>query len=177
MENQTSRSNQSAISEVGANQSTRLIGGVVGGGVAAILSGLIWGWIIILLNAEIGYAAVGVGLLCAFGVSLGSQKSTGFLYQLIGTGNSLLGILWGKYYGFFLLVREYVQNDLNSPADAKAISLLNPELMSAFIEALMDVEEMLYNLLYIGLALYMAWSFLGKGKTPSNPPNPDLTTN
>lgn len=82
-----------------------LIGGLIG----AVITGLIWATMVIELNAEIGFAAIGVGFITGYFASTFAQKQ-GVSIGIIAALCSLLGIFIGKYATFYMLLREEIPN-------------------------------------------------------------------
>lgn len=70
-----------------------LVPAMVGGGLAAIVGGAIWGLIVIATGYVIGYMAWGIGLICGFAVVLFSKGKKGVPLQVIAVLTSVLGIV------------------------------------------------------------------------------------
>lgn len=81
----------------------KALGGALG---AAIIGGVFWGLIVIFLNLEIGYAAVGIGVLAGYGVVLTSGKKRGLILQIMACAASVFGIVLGKYIAFQHIIKQ-----------------------------------------------------------------------
>ena len=86
----------------GADLALALVGGLVG----AIVGGIVWGYLLKTTKTELGIVAIGVGVLAGFGVALLARGKHGRAFQVIAALAALVGILWGKYFGFVILGRE-----------------------------------------------------------------------
>ena len=83
--------------------------GAVGGGIAAVVGGVIWGLITIFTGYKVAIAAWGVGSLAGFAVVFFSGGKKGLPIQLIAVLSSILGIIIAKYFIYFYLTRQYGQ--------------------------------------------------------------------
>ena len=137
--------------------SQSIIKGVVGGILAAVTGGIIWGAIATWTNYEIGYLAIGIGFLCGLGVVYISGGKKGRILQIIATLTSLLGILVGKYIiYFYALKKELIKQ--NGAAAADSISLFSIKVISVFFEMLPKMVSP-YDALWAILAITTAWKF------------------
>ena len=136
----------------------RLALGVAGGLLGAIIGGLVWGLIMKATEYEVGYVALGIGFLCGWAVGFFSQKGRGIIFQLIAVGTSIFGIFFGKYFGFYLIVKDEI-SEYFGPEAAKEISFFSKDVFDIFLEVLRENPN-LYDLLFIGLAVYYAWRML-----------------
>ena len=134
-----------------------LVPALLGGLVAAGLSGAIWAAIAVWTGLEVGYVAIGVGFLCGLGVVMLSQGKRGMPLQLIAVVASVLGIVIGKYGTFHHFFQESLMGMENGPAVAAELSLFSVGMVQVFMA---NLPEMVggYDLLWIGLAVYTAWS-------------------
>jgi hypothetical protein len=148
------------ISEVPQAMPLRILQGAVGGLLGAIVGGIIWGLILQLTEYEVGYVAWGIGLLCGWAVGFFSSKGKGTIFQLIAVFFSVFGILIGKYYGFFIFLKEYITLDYGAEAAAE-VSIFSLDVILLFVEYLTDMVN-LYDLVFVGLAIYTAWRMLRK---------------
>ena len=101
---------------------------------------------------------MGIFQLCGWAVGFFSQKGRGIIFQLIAVVTSILGIFFGKYFGFYLIVKDVISEDFGAEA-AKEISFFSADVFDIFLEALAESAN-LYDLLFIGLAVYYAWRML-----------------
>lgn len=128
---------------------------VVGGLSAAIVGGLIWALITVSTNYQIGYMAIGVGLLVGFSV------------RYFGAG---IDYIFGFIGGFFALVGCGLGNLLSQVAfiaDAQSmgyfdvLTLLNiPIIISIFEESFSGMDVVFY-----GIAAYEGYKFAFRGLT------------
>ena len=129
---------------------------LLGGLIAAVVSGAIWAGISIWTGYEVGYVAIGVGFLCGLGVMMMSQGKRGMPLQMIAVGASVLGIVIGKYITFF----DVFKGMMATEAGTEAISWISMFSMGMiqFFSANITSMASGYDLLWIGLAVYTAWS-------------------
>ena len=133
-----------------------LVPALLGGLIAAVIGGAIWGGIGIWTGAEIGYVAWGVGLLCGFGVVMMSKGQRGMPLQIVAIISGLIGILIGKYIIVHNIVTTVVGEDQGAAA-AEAISLFSMDMVSFFAANIGSVASG-FDLLWIALAVFTAWS-------------------
>ena len=81
--------------------------GAVGGGVAAVVGGVIWGLITIFTGYRLAIAAWGVGGLAGFAVVFFSGGKKGLPFRLIAVLSCILGIIIAKYFTYFYFTRQY----------------------------------------------------------------------
>jgi len=105
------RKDMAAVQEAEKLTFMSLLPALVGGLIAAIIGGTIWGLIAIATDREVGYIAIGLGLLCGFAVVLLSRGKKGPLLQFIAVVASLMGIVIGKYVLFQYIVVESVKTE------------------------------------------------------------------
>ena len=129
---------------------------LLGGLIAAVIGGIIWGGIAIWTGYEIGYVAWGVGLLCGFGVVMMSKGQRGMPLQIVAVISGILGILIGKYMIVHNIVTTVVGEDQGAAA-AEAISLFSVDMASFFVTNIGSVASG-FDLLWIALAVFTAWS-------------------
>lgn len=113
-----------------------IIPALLGGLIAAILGGGLWGAIIIWTGYENGYMAWVIGLLSGFGVLAMARGKRGLPLQTIASVFSLTGIVLGKYIAFSDRVNEIVGNegiDSLSIVSNEAIQLFFGNLPSSLI--------------------------------------------
>jgi len=122
---------------------------IVGGLVAALVSSVLWAVITVAAKYQIGYMAVGVGLLVGFAVRFfgaGIDKKFGFL----GAALSLLGCMLGNLFsqiGFAAIE--------NSQSYFEIISFLTPQLVfSVLAETFQPMDVVFY-----GIAVYEGYRF------------------
>ena len=153
------------ISEVPQAMPLRILQGAVGGLIAAIVGGLIWGLILQFTEYELGFIAWGIGLLCGWAVGYFSFTGRGIIFQLIAVFSSIFGILVGKYYGFYYFLKEFIIEDYGAEAAAE-VSIFSIDVLFIFVAYLIDMVDF-YDLIFVGLAIYTAWRMLRKVPPPS----------
>lgn len=134
-----------------------LMPALLGGFIAAIVSGAVWAAIAIWTGYEVGYVAIGVGLLCGLGVVILSQGKRGLPLQIVAVAASVLGIVIGKYGTYQHVFQESLMAMENGAVIAAEFSLFSVGMVQLFMA---DLSNMVggYDLLWIGLAVYTAWS-------------------
>jgi hypothetical protein len=75
---------------------------------AALVGGFLWAQIAWYTGYEIGYVAVGIGALCGLAVLKAGKQQKGRPLQILATLTGVLGILFGKYYHFFMIGEQEV---------------------------------------------------------------------
>lgn len=128
---------------------------VVAAVVAAVLGGIAWGLIVVTTDYEIGFAALGIGVLCGYAVVLATRGRRGRPLQVIAVASAALGIVLGKYFTYYYLVKEAVR-DAGGEEAADDVSIFDTQLMRFFFEDLESVFSF-YDVLWIGFAVYAAW--------------------
>lgn len=150
--------NYEALIQVALDQkftANSLFPAILGGTIAAIIGGIIWGWIVILTDYEIGYMAVGIGALCGYAVLLFSKGKRGIPLQITAVLTSLLGLVIGKYYFFYHFLKIGLTEELGKQI-ADSVSFFSSEVVSFFSENLGLVFDGL-DILWIVLAFVAAW--------------------
>ena len=142
---------QNVVAELRAEQVeiANVPAAALGGVVAAILCGAAWAAMVVVTNFEIGYAAVGVGIVVGYGVLLGARKKRGRNLQWIALACSVLGLLLGKYFTIAHLIIANVEG-------AKELSHFDPRLVEIFFRALPDFLSP-FDALWVFIALRVAW--------------------
>ena len=117
---------------------------------AAIVGGVVWGLIVKISDYEIGIIAWGIGFLAGTAVVLATRGAKSRPLQVIAVVCALVGVLLGKYLSFAFSVQDEAE------ALGFSIGLLSSEMFRIFRENLDDVFG-LFDLLWIGLAVFTAW--------------------
>ena len=152
--------------------SESLLLAVAAGLVAAVVGGVVWGLIVKWSEYEIGIVAWGIGFLVGAAIVAATRGRKGPALQAVAVVCALAGILLGKYLGYAFAVQEQVEE--LSAALGIEVGIFSAEMRSGFREDLDSVFG-LFDLLWIGLALYTAWRALqpdAAGPTP----DPDRTS-
>lgn len=146
------------VSTVAAQQTlstSRLVPAALGGLIAAVVGGLIWGWIVRVTNYEIGYVAWGIGVISGFAVVWLSGGKRGVPLQVIAVMSAFMGILIGKYVAFHGEVVRMVTQEEGAEA-AKEVSVFSADLASIFVQNLQHIVNG-FDILWVLLALGSAW--------------------
>ena len=134
--------------------------GILGGLLAAIAGGALWGFIIILTNFEIGWLAIGIGAACGWGVAFLSRGGFGLPYQAIAALTSVFGILIGKYVAFFHFLQKFLAE---AGAGVTRPSPFSPDLIGLFFQNLGSMVGM-FDALWLILAMSAAWRIPSGGE-------------
>lgn len=131
---------------------------IVGGVVAAIVTGVIWAMIVVVTDYEVGFAALGVGFLCGLATILFGRGS-GVPFQVIAVITSMIGIIIGKYGMYYYYLKEFIVDEYGEEALAE-ISIFSGAVISDFTTM---IGSMLsgYDILWVVLAVTMAWKTAG----------------
>jgi hypothetical protein len=130
--------------------SSSLLPAIAAGLAAAIVGGIVWGLIVKISDYEVGFVAWGIGFIAGTAVVLATRGAKGPRLQVIAVVAALLGILLGKYLSYAFVVQEEVE------AFGESIGLFSGDMFSFFREDL-DVVFSLFDLLWVGLAVFTAW--------------------
>lgn len=128
---------------------------IIGGILAAIVGGGVWAAIAYFTEYEVGYIAIGVGILAGYAVVWLSHGKKGFILQIIAIISSLLAIGVGKYFTVFFLVKKLVAEQYSSSV-ADSISFFSADFWNAFNEVFWQNLSP-YDALWVILAVYSAW--------------------
>jgi len=132
-----------------------LLPAILGGILAAIVSGVLWGSIAIAIHKKLGIAAIAVGALCGYAVVLSARGRRGALLQGIAVFSAMLGILVGKYVITLHFLRLAIAEDYG-PETVAQISLWSPKLIQFFVHHANSMMT-LYDCLFVILAMVAAW--------------------
>ncbi len=132
---------------------------VVGGMLAAVIAGFIWGLIIKYTDYEIGLIGIAVGWLCAWSVLLFNNGKKGLPTQIISCGCAICGILIGKYWIFYYLLRNHLteQYGYNFASRFPLVSMDTLRGFLGFMQESLRGDSIMFQLLWISLALGSAW--------------------
>jgi len=127
---------QMLMQQIRDNQNLLL--GVVGGVVAAGIGAAIWALITVVANYQIGWMAVGVGLLVGYAVRV-CGKGIDKTFGLVGAVLSLLGCFSGNLLTTCILISRHQ----NIPF-LHILNGLNPELIIRLTEATFNFMDLLF---------------------------------
>ena len=127
---------------------------IAGGGLAAVVGGILWGLIAVATGYEIGYAAWGIGILTGFAVLLFSKGGRGFTFQIISSAASLIGIIVGKYIAFCYLFPKLLTDTFGAEfAQTISFKPYSMDSFAFFIKSLGSVHDFIW----FALAVISAW--------------------
>lgn len=122
---------------------------------AAIAGGIVWAVIVVQTGYEIGFAAVGIGILAGFAVVFATRGRKGVPLQVTAVLASVLGIVLGKYFSYVWEFKDAVREAFGDEA-ADQVSVFDSDLVRFFFE---DADQIFgfYDLLWVAFAVYAAW--------------------
>lgn len=132
-----------------------LVPAVLAGVAAAVAGGIAWALIAVTTDYEVGFAALGIGLLAGYAVVLATRGRKGLPLQVTAIVSSLLGIALGKYFTYVWDLKDAVRDEFGDEA-ADSIGFLDSEVIDLFVE---DADRVFggYDLLWAAFAVYAAW--------------------
>jgi hypothetical protein len=130
--------------------SRSLLPAIAAGLVAALVGGVVWGLIVKISDYEVGFVAWGIGFVAGTAVVLVSGGAKSPRLQAIAVVSALLGILLGKYLSYAFVVQEQLK------AFDQSIGLVSRDMFSFFRQDL-DVVFSLFDVLWVGFAVFTAW--------------------
>jgi hypothetical protein len=128
--------------------------GLILGVVGAIVGGLVWYFVAISAEMEIGYISLGMGYLIGMGVYLGSGKKRGHTLQVISAVIALVAIFITKKYIFDFFLNQYVQENPTEFPQLVGQVISVPFFYSDF---LMSLASPIGILIYV-LGIYFAYN-------------------
>jgi len=134
--------------------SINLLLGLIGGSIGGALGGLIWYLVAILFKVEVGYVAIGLGILAGYGVHLGAGRKYGYKLQILSAFITLSTIYLSEYFIFTHFANEYIQNNLDVFTAVKAGEMISFSIVDmTFLQSL--VSPM--GLLIYAIGIYCAY--------------------
>ena len=131
---------------------------------AAIVGGVVWGLIVKISDYEVGIVAWGIGFVAGTAVVFATRGGKGRHLQVIAVVSALVGVLLGKYLSYAFVLQEQ--------ADAAGVSVgLFSSRMFRFFREDLDKVFGLFDLLWVGLAVFTAW------RVPQPEPKPVAAPN
>lgn len=134
--------------------STTIPKALLAAGVAAVVGGAIWGLIVSYTDTEIGFMAIGIGLLAGYAVVWFTGRK-GLPLQIIAVGGALVGILIGKYLYFYDALKTYAIEEIGAGA-AEQITIFSIDVIQFFFENIFSFSSF-YDILWIVFAVAAAW--------------------
>jgi hypothetical protein len=123
--------------------------------VAAALGALVWAVVTVLTGYQIGYMAIGVGLLVGFSVRH-FGKGIDMLYGIIGASAALIGCVLGN--AFTIVHFAAASITASYPETASYFAALSYIDFSLLPEAMIDTFQAM-DLLFYGIAIYEGYKF------------------
>jgi hypothetical protein len=127
-----------------------LLPAVAAGLLAGIVGGVVWGLIVKISDYEVGIVAWGIGFVAGTAVVFASRGAKGLPLQVIAVVSALIGVVLGKYLSYAFVVQEEAEKA------GVNLGLFSSDMFRFFREDLDNVFG-LFDLLWIGLAVYTAW--------------------
>ena len=133
-------------------QNPNLIGAIVLGTLAGSVAGVVWHFFVVITGYEIGYVAIGVGLVVGWGVHLGSGKKRAPSLQILSAVLTLSTLLIANYFTFLHFLRKQFmhQNVEGYSGEFFFISPFEPMLWKSMISPM--------SFVIWAIALYVAFS-------------------
>lgn len=133
---------------------------LMGGILAALIGGTVWGLVVSLTGYEIGYMATGIGALSGISIVLFAGGKKGMPLQIIAVISSLLGIIIGKYISFFYFLKELIakKHGVELINAANNMSLITKTAIKYFIDHGFIAMVGGFDVLWIILAIIAAWN-------------------
>lgn len=138
----------SVVSQIFAKPEGNLPKAVLLGIAACLLSSIAWAAVTFLTGYQIGFMAIGVGLLVGFAVRIGNGSTNS--YRLLGAGLSLVGCILGNVLTIYLYISKEMDSPILDVVQAIPFSMLTDAMGKSF---------QVIDLLFYGLAIYEAWKF------------------
>jgi len=132
-----------------------IVPAILGGGVAAVVGGGMWGAIALATGHVVGFMAWGIGLLCGFAVLLFSRGRRGIPLQVIAVLSSILGITIGKYICFFHIFKKMIAEKYGAEI-ASTLPITSGKVIQFFIERIGSMVSG-YDIIWVLLAVVTAW--------------------
>ena len=132
---------------------------------AGVVGGVLWGLIVKWFDYEVGIVAWAIGFMAGTAVVNVTRGARGPHVQAIAVAGAVVGILLGKYLSFAFAVQEDAQ------AIGVDLGLVSGDMFRFFRESLSDVFG-LFDLLWIGLAVFTAWRIPGVEPEPAPAASP-----
>jgi len=148
MESQPTASIPSTPSPIEPVPRSNLALAIVAGIAAAVIAGILWAVITVTTEFQIGFMAIGVGLLVGFAVRLGN--GVGMVYGMLGAILALVGCLLGNFFSMIGFVAKAQNMSVVSAASAIDLSRV-PQIMAAAFNPM--------DLVFYAIAVYEGYRF------------------
>jgi hypothetical protein len=141
-----------------------LVPATLAGLAAAVAGAIAWTIVVVVTDFEVGIVAWAIGFVVGWAVALVAHGRRGLPLQVVAVVCALLGILLGKYGTFAHDVREVVEEEVGAEA---VPAYWDTDVIDFFFEELDSVFG-IFDLLWVGLAVYTAWRLL-RPEPPAQP--------
>jgi len=135
-----------------------ILAGVLGGGIAVIVAGIIWGVLVFFSKEIMDFMVVGVGVMVGWGVFLASGRKRSRLLQRIACAITILAILVGRYLTAYYLVNH---SDAETTGN---FALFSRNTLSFFYGIMLQGLSKGYDILFLALAIFMSYKMPAIGK-------------
>jgi hypothetical protein len=136
------------VETVGGESRTNIIGAIVAGALGAVISAAIWGAIVAFTGWQVGFLAIGVGIIVGAAVRFGGRGAN-FIFGVIAA----LFALGGTVLGNFFAVAEFVSQFRG----LTFFEMFSPDEIPFVINGFTRNFEII-DLLFYGLAVYTAFN-------------------
>ena len=141
--------------ERGASSAPYRLADAIGAGLAAaVVTGVVWGYVSKWTDREFGALAWAVG--AGVGLAILRVAGKGVAGQVVGVACSLLGVVLGKYLAFAFTAREQL---------GTSFGVLSGDMVNLFRDNLGQVFD-LFDLLWVAFAVGSVWVLLGRLDEP-----------
>jgi len=148
--------------EVRVGRATSGIGpGLAGALAAALVGGIIWGYVIIKTDYEVGFLAWGLGFIAGYAVLTLAGGRRSIELQLIASVGAVLGIVIGKYVAYVHFFQDYVRATFGEEF-ASRVSYFDTQIVRYFVD---DFTSLLsgFDIVWCVLAVATAWRIVRPG--------------
>ncbi len=139
-----------------------ILPGFLGGLVSAVLAAIAWTFIVVLTDYEVGYMAIGVGLLVGYAVFLVSGRKRARILQIFAVFWAAVSIVIAKYFMVYYFVKDMVKTEYGEVA-AQEVRLFGKEIFQIMTEEFSNIFTG-YDILWLVLAVWIAWSIPARFK-------------
>lgn len=132
-----------------------LVPAALAGLLAAVVGGAVWAVVVVKTGYEIGFAAVGIGILAGYSVVFATRGRRGVPLQVTAVLASALGVALGKYFTYVWDVKKAVEDAFGAEA-ADEVSVFDSQSVRFFFE---DADKLFSfdDALWFAFAIYAAW--------------------
>ncbi len=132
-------------------ENPNIIGGLTFGAAAGLIGGILWYWITVLTNYQIGYMAIGLGWLIAMGTIIGAGHKRGKRIQVLSAAITLVTLLTAE----FIIFLHYAGQD--PEINACVLQILANYNIAGLIKAFISSSLSPIGLIIWGVGLYVGY--------------------